>query len=314
VGIHRVYSPVMEPRRPLNVLITGATRGIGRFLALDLAKKGCRVIASGRSRAAVESLADEAREAGLDLEGIILDVADPGSIAAAEKAVHQKTEGRGPDVLINNAGYGQAGPILELSDANLRDQFETNVFGLMAVTRAFVPAMIDRGSGTVINVSSTGGRLTFPFFGAYHASKYAVEALSDALRIELSPFGVRVAIIEPGPVRSSFAERAMQSLPADGGKSSRWAPVLARAEAIRVRSDRLAVGPELVARAVKHAIESRRPRARYLVPALRFRLLFALLALTPTCVLDAFYACVLGMRGGRPGSLGAGLAREGGAR
>src|SRR6185437_10514274 len=100
-------------------------------------------------------------------------------------------------------------PLEAISDDALRDQFATNVFGLVAVTRAFVPAMRARGEGRVINVGSMGGRVTFPFMGAYNATKYAVESLSDALRMELAPFGVRVALIEPGAIHSEFAERAM---------------------------------------------------------------------------------------------------------
>ena len=115
---------------------------------------------------------------------------------------------------VNNAGYGQGGPLLEVSEATLRAQFDTNVFGAMAVTRAFVREMLARGRGWIVNVSSIGGRVTFPFFGAYHGSKYALEAMSDALRAELHPFGVHVAVVEPGPIRSQFSERAFGSLPA----------------------------------------------------------------------------------------------------
>src|SRR5581483_8852978 len=110
--------------------------------------------------------------------------------------------------LINNAGYGLPGAVEELSIGDLRAQLETNVIGLVAVTRAFVPRMRERRSGRIINVGSVAGRVTFPLFGAYHASKYAVEALSDALRNELAPFGLHVSIIEPGPIRSEFLGRS----------------------------------------------------------------------------------------------------------
>jgi short-subunit dehydrogenase len=282
-----------------NVLITGATRGIGQHLSLHLARRGHRVFATGRRPGALEALIGEARADRLPIEGVTLDVTDRRTIEDAVRTVRERTDGDGIDILINNAGYGQAGPLLEVDDTALREQFEANVFGLMAVTRAFASGMVERGRGCVINVGSTGGRVTFPFFGAYHASKYAVEALSDALRMELMPFGVRVVLIEPGPVRSDFADRAVASLPAPGERPSPYAAVYARAEAIRARADRFAVGPEHVARAVDHAITSRWPRARYLVPAARFELLFALIALAPTCLVDALFRSVFGL-GARP--------------
>ena len=101
-----------------------------------------------------------------------------------------------------------AGPLAELSDEDLRKQFDTNVFGLMAVTRAFLPLMLERGAGRVVNVSSIGGRVTFPMMAAYHASKYALEALSDGLRNELAPFGVKVVLVEPGPIQTGFTKRS----------------------------------------------------------------------------------------------------------
>jgi short-subunit dehydrogenase len=226
-----------------------------------------------------------------------LDVTDAGSIAAAHSVVLDETGGYGVDVLINNAGYGQTGPLLELDDATLRRQFDTNVFGLMAVTRAFSPEMVTRGDGCVINVGSTAGRMTFPFFGAYHASKYAVEALSDALRMELSPFGVRVVVVEPGPVRSSFADRAMASLPRNA--ETRYASAYARADRLRARTDRHAVDPEEVARVVRRAIAARRPRARYVVPAW-FELLLALAKLVPTRWLDRLFQRSFGLEGHAP--------------
>jgi short-subunit dehydrogenase len=279
------------------ILITGATAGIGRHLALDLAARGHRVIATGRNAEALTALQAVAVAQGLAIRVQSLDVTDSGSISAAHAAVLEETGGHGVDVLINNAGYGQTGPLLELDDTTLRKQFDTNVFGLMAVTRAFAPEMVLRGDGCVINVSSTAGRITFPFFGAYHASKYAVEALSDALRMELSPFGVRVVLVEPGPVRSSFADRAMASLPTPA--ETRYASAYARADQLRATSDRHAVDPEEVARVVRRAIAARRPRARYLVPAW-FELLFALAKLVPTRWLDRLFQRSFGIEGRAP--------------
>ncbi len=275
------------------VLVTGATAGIGRFVALDLAARGHRVFATGRNRESLASLAAEAASRGLPLAVAELDVTSPESIAGLAASIRAQTGGHGVDVVVNNAGYGQGGALLDLADATLRAQFETNVFGLMAVTRAFAPEMLARGRGWIVNVSSVGGRVTFPFFGAYHASKYAVEALSDALRAELHPFGVRVSLVEPGPIRSEFSERAFGSLPAAGGSS--YAGSYAMAGGIRTVTDRASFGPEHVARAVRRAIGSRFPRARYVAPSF-LALPLALLPFVPTRLLDAVFRRVFGLR------------------
>jgi len=175
------------------ILITGATAGIGRFTALHLAKLGHHVIASGRK---VDELKKLKAEAGsLDLDTVILDVTSATSIAAAVVEVDGMTKGKGPDILVNNAGFGILGPTSEISESEMRRQYETNVFGLMNVTRAFLPKMMERRAGRIINVSSVGGRMTLPYFGVYNSTKYAVESLSDALRYELRPFNIDVAIL-----------------------------------------------------------------------------------------------------------------------
>ena len=285
---------MIDHRSLRTVLVTGATTGIGRHVALDLASRGHRVFATGRNAQALSSLAAEATSRGLELSAVVLDVTSAQSIADAAAAVRAQTGGHGVDILVNNAGYGQGGPLLELSDATLRDQFDTNVFGLMAVTRAFVPEMLARGRGRILNVSSVGGRVTFPFFGAYHASKYALEALSDALRVELRGFGVHVAIIEPGPIESRFSERAFGSLPA-GQDGSPYATSYARAGGVRSMTDRLSFGPQHVARAVEKAIGSRWPRARYVAPWF-LALPLALLPLLPTWLVDALFRRVFGLK------------------
>ncbi|MBP9206258.1 MAG: SDR family oxidoreductase [Kofleriaceae bacterium] len=265
------------------VLITGATAGIGRTTALHLARAGYRVIATGRKVHELEALATEARAAGADLDTLSLDVTSASSIAAAASAVDTLTGGAGLDVLVNNAGFGLIGPLVEVDDAGLRRQYDTNVFGLMAVTRAFLPTMMARRRGRVINVSSVGGRMTFPFMGAYNSTKYAVESLSDALRFELRPFGVDVVLIEPGVIRTNFTDTAMGGL--DASTSSAYAASLRKADQLRARMEATAVGPEHVARAITRAIRARRPSARYIAPR-RTALVLAAKAVTPTRVWD----------------------------
>jgi NAD(P)-dependent dehydrogenase (short-subunit alcohol dehydrogenase family) len=278
------------------ILITGATSGIGRAAALHLAGRGHRVIASGRRQHALDDLAREADSRELRVETLHLDVTDAGSIAAAQRAVDELTCGRGLDVLLNNAGYGLAAPVIEATDEDVRAQFDTNVFGLLAVTRAFVPKMIDRGAGRVINVSSIGGRVTFPIMGVYHASKYALEALSDALRLELSPFGVKVALIEPGPIKTEFTARMHLEADPYQHDGSLYRAIFERAEAIERQTMARAVGPEPVARAIERAVESRRPRARYLAPVAMGWLLAFVNAL-PTRLSDAIKRAVFRLDG-----------------
>ena len=272
------------------ILITGASSGIGRDAALALAKAGHRVFAAARRVAAIEALRAEAPA----IEPLHVDLDSPASIAAAAAEISARTDGYGVDVLINNAGFATAGALAELTDAALRAQFETNVFGLMALTRAMVPAMIARGAGRVINVSSVSGRIPAPILGAYHASKYAVEALSDALRMELQPFGVHVVLVEPGTIRTEFASRAMTEATRDRSTGSRYARVYDRAATLEARFDRLAGGTQPVVRAIEKAIARRRPSARYVAPR-TFALMIAVVRILPTCWTDALMQRLFGL-------------------
>jgi short-subunit dehydrogenase len=278
--------------KPLVVLVTGATTGIGRHAALYLARAGHHVIATGRKEALLDSLKAEAEGARLDV--VRLDVTDGASIEVAVVEIDRITDGHGIDALVNNAGYGQAGPIEELTDAQLRAQFDTNVFGAMAVTRAFLPKMRARAFGRLINVSSIGGRVTFPLLGAYHASKYALEALSDAMRLELRPFGVEVVLVEPGPIQSEFSDRAFDSVRADGQTESPYAAAYAKADALKKQTDSQAASPIVVSRAIERAITARRPRARYVVP-FAGSVLIAMFRLLPTRWMDGLLAIFTGL-------------------
>ncbi len=281
------------------VLITGATAGIGRMTALHLVRLGHHVIATGRKPAELAKLKVEAdaelaataienaRKAGKRRTGslatLLLDVTSPASIEAAVRDADALTHGRGIDVLVNNAGFGALGPTSEIGDAEMRRQYETNVFGLMNVTRAFLPRMIERRAGRVINVSSVGGRITLPYFGVYNSTKYAVESLSDALRYELRPFGIDVALIEPGVIRTNFEATAVGNL--DRFAGTPYMKALGKYEQISKRADRFASDPIVIAKAIARAVAARRPAARYVAPlSTNFVILFA--RLFPTRVWD----------------------------
>ena len=196
------------------VLITGASSGIGRAAALYLAERGYPVVGTSRSLPRLSGLLDDARRNGLPVYGAELDV---NNDAAVERAMPELDERHGPiGALVNNAGYGLWGPVGNLSSDELRAQFETNVFAAQRLIRAVLPAMLERRSGTIVNVSSVLGRLGTPFNGAYVASKFALEGLSESLRTELWPFGVRVAVVEPGLVQDGLHRQ-----PGHGGASGR---------------------------------------------------------------------------------------------
>jgi NAD(P)-dependent dehydrogenase (short-subunit alcohol dehydrogenase family) len=286
------------------ILITGATAGIGRHAALHLAHRGHRVIATGRNEDALAALRAEAESDGVTIDTLRLDVTDPASIEAAETLVDRLTEGHGLDVLVNNAGYGLAGALAEVSDADLRAQFDTNVFGAMAVTRAFLPAMIRRGGGRILNVSSIGGRVTFPMMGAYHASKYALEALSDALRLELAPFGIDVVLIEPGPIDTNFLARMNDAADPYRTEASLYAGAFPQIDAIERRTTEMSGGPEPVSRAMARAIATRRPRARYVAPA-SSAVGLALVRMIPTPWRDGLFRLLFGLRRHRLAPAGA---------
>jgi NAD(P)-dependent dehydrogenase (short-subunit alcohol dehydrogenase family) len=255
---------------PSVVLITGCSSGIGRAAALHLAAAGHTVVATARR---IDDLADLAAAGCRTLP---LDVTDDGSMRAAVDAV-EAAHGR-IDALVNNAGYSQSGAVESVPLAKTRAQFETNVFGPLRLTQLVLPGMRRRGAGRIVNVSSMGGRLVFPGGGVYHASKYAIEALSDALRYELRPFGIGVVLVQPGLIRTNFAATVGARLstlaadaPATGDASAVYAAfndVVARGTAAayeRGPMARMAGEPIDVARVIARAIESPRPRARYTV-------------------------------------------------
>ena len=250
--------------RPGPVLITGCSSGIGRAAALSLHNAGFTVYATARR---TETLA-ELRDPGL--RTLALDVTDEQSMTTAVAAV--EADAGAVAVLINNAGYGLYGPVEQLPMAEIRRQFETNFFGLVRLTQLVLPGMRRRGRGRILNVSSMGGRITLPGGAFYHASKYAVEALSDALRMEVAQFGIDVVPIEPGPVKTPWNDVAAGSLStagaAAGGDAYRDYKAAVGASFGRVQGGlfgRLGSTPEDIAKVITQAVTARRPRARYLI-------------------------------------------------
>lgn len=273
------------------ILVTGATSGIGLEAVRRFAKLGWHVIATGRKEERLLEI--RAELAAWKVDTARLDVDEPDSIAACKAEVLALTGGYGVDVVVNNAGFAVASPILDLDDRSLRAQFATNVFGAIGVSRAFLPAMIERGHGRIINVSSSGGRISLPFVGAYHGAKFAIEALSDAMRWELAPFGIRISVIEPGPVRTPFVDRVLDSTQTLDPNSV-YAPAYANFARIQRLAENNMLAPEAVVDDIVHAASARRPRPRYLKP--RFLAIVIWLAhAVPTRFLDYVIGRMFGL-------------------
>lgn len=263
------------------VLVTGASAGIGRATCLELARRGCTVVAAARSTPALQELKDQAAAEGGIINPIRLDVRDLDSRQALIERLAR--EDLRSDVLVNNAGIAVSGPLLETGPAAIRNLFETNTFGPLALTQLLVRPMIERGSGRIINVSSTAGRFVAPMAGAYSASKFAVEALSDALRRELSHLGVAVIVVEPGAVDTGFAERSVDTLQVDpGGPYATLIPDIPR---LLARAQAGASTAEEVAVVIADAALTPKPRLRYITPT-DARTRMALARVLPTRLMD----------------------------
>jgi NAD(P)-dependent dehydrogenase (short-subunit alcohol dehydrogenase family) len=245
------------------ILITGCSTGIGRATAQRLARAGNTVYATARR---LESIAD------LEADGchlLALDVTDEQSMAAAVGAIESEHGAVGS--LVNNAGYSQSGAVETVPIDLIRRQFETNVFGLVRLTQLVLPKMRERRGGRIVNLSSMGGRLVFPGGGVYHATKYAVEALSEALRFELHGFGIDVVLIEPGLIRTSFGEAAVGAIAQATGEDGPYAKfnhAVATATAGAYEGGamaKLASGPDSVAKVIQRVLSARHPRLRHTV-------------------------------------------------
>jgi len=248
----------IEKSRP--VLITGCSTGIGRATAERLVEDGWNVHATARKPEMLEDLARK----GCKINA--LDVTDEGSMETAVAEVEKD----GPiGALVNNAGYSQSGAIETIPMDSVRRQFETNVFGLMRMCQLCLPSMREARSGRIVNLSSMGGKLTFPGGGVYHATKHAVEAISDALRFEVQEFGVDVVVIEPGLIITEFGETASSSIAAveEHGPYEKFNEDVGRvtAGAYTGPMARFGAGPEAVAAKISKALTARRPSTRYKV-------------------------------------------------
>ena len=240
------------------VLVTGASSGIGEDTARKLQALGYIVYGAARRTDRLQVLAADG------IRPLAMDVTDDASMSAGVNRILEET-GR-IDVLVNNAGYGSYGAIEDVPIDEARRQFEVNVFGLGRLNQLVTPHMRAQGSGTIINISSIGGKLTTPLGGWYHATKYAVEALSDALRIELSPFGIDVVVVEPGGIRTEWASIAADHLEATADGSAYANQIRAVAGAMRSESNRRRYSPpEVIARTVGKIVTAHHPRTRYAV-------------------------------------------------
>jgi NAD(P)-dependent dehydrogenase (short-subunit alcohol dehydrogenase family) len=251
-----------------SVLITGASTGIGRATALHLDGKGRRVFAGVRREEDAASL----REAGSErLVPLMLDVTDAGQIAAAAERIGAEVGEAGLDGLVNNAGIAVPGPLETLPIEDFKRQIEVNLSAHVAVTQAMLPS-IRRARGRIVFITSIGGLMAFPMFGAYHAAKFGLEAVGDVFRQELRPWGIKVAIVEPGSIATPLWERGDAEVDAiagrarDGHTELYGGAIDAYREVARKTGAR-GIPPERVAKKIQRALSARRPRTRYLVGA-----------------------------------------------
>ena len=271
------------------ILITGASSGIGEAAAIHLAHKGFKVYAAARRISKLNQLSGLG---GGRIVPLAIDVADEGSIATAVSEI--AANGDRLFGLVNNAGISVMGPIEQVPSNEWRRLYETNVFGLINVTKAVLPQMRDAGEGRIINVGSVAGRIVAPFFGVYASSKHAVEGVTDAMRRELKPHGVKVSLIRPGFINTPFGEQEQQSIEPYMEEGD---PYLRQMEIFKdwhAKGHPNAQPPSIVAEKIFHALTSPRPYSRYTVPA-RFIPSLMLRNLLPSAVVDRLFERIIGL-------------------
>ncbi len=253
-------------RKHQTVLVTGASSGMGKDYALRLLNEGMTVYAAARS---VDKMADLA-EAGAIV--LVMDISKDADIVAAVDAI---TEGHGGvDVLINNAGFGKYGPVEETPIDTVRYQFEVNMFGLARLTQLLIPAMRDNGNGLIINISSMGGQMYTPLGAWYHATKHALEAWSDCLRMEVAPFGINVVIVQPGAIMTGFGEGVGDNF--TGAESGPYAKIIANSKTAMQKAYDSNMGSpvSVVTDVIMRIIRANKPKTRYVVGYLARPLMF----------------------------------------
>lgn len=271
--------------------MTGASTGIGRACARELSERGFRVFAGVRKEEDAESVR------GDGLEAVMLDVTDADAIARARETIDRELGDQPLAGIVNNAGVGVGGPMETLDIDDLRQQFEINTIAPVAVAQAFIPRL-RRSRGRIVNMSSIGGRIGQPFLGPYSGSKFALEAISDAMRCELMPWGIHIALIEPGNVSTPIWDKGMARLDevrASATPETRelYGRNIDRMEKLLKLADKRGVPPEKVARSVVHAMTSSRPRTRYLVGA-DARMQLVIDRALPTRVTDRLFSKIAG--------------------
>jgi short-subunit dehydrogenase len=273
------------------VLITGASSGIGAALATVLAQRylGIRLVLAARSTEKLKEVAIRCRKAGAEVLVVQTDMTQTDQITNLATAA--LTEFGRVDALVSNAGYGQMGPIELISAESTQRQFQVNVLGPLTLIRALIPAMRNQGGGRIITISSLGGRVAFPLGGLYSASKFALEGLSDALRMELAPFNIHVSVVEPGPVRTDFFVAASQQIEAAIAKpqDTPYRAAFKKLEQLEQQVDRRAWTSEQVAGVIIRALVDRHPQPRYLAATGGGIMLFLMTKLLPTRLVDLFW-------------------------
>lgn len=273
------------------ILITGASTGIGAALAQRLAAQyfGIQLVLAARSQEKLEQVANLCRKAGADVLVVPTDISQVEQVKALASAA-LKHFGR-VDTLVNNAGYGQMGPVELIPPDAVQRQFQVNLIGPLTLTQALIPGMREQGGGRIINISSIGGRIPFPFGGLYSSSKFALEGISDTLRMELEPFNIKVSVIEPGPVSTNFFEVA-----ADGVEKAVAAPhdtpyraAFEKLKGLEKLTSSRAWTSERVADVIVRSLNATHPRPRYVAASNGKLLLFLMTKLLPTRLVDIFW-------------------------
>ena len=243
-------------------IVTGSSSGIGYETALILARNGFRTYASMRNLEKGKTISDIAAKEELELHTVKLDVTDERSVTDAIKTI--KADAGRIDVLVNNAGYGLAGSLEDLSMSEIKAQYETNVFGLIRVTQAVLPTMREQKSGIIVNISSIGGKVAIPLQSPYHSTKFAVEGLSESIAYDLEPFGIKVVIIEPGAIKTNF-ETGMVVAKNTQNPNSPYYNAMQKLQSSINSHFKNGTTPSKVAEVILNAITTPNPNLRYTV-------------------------------------------------